>query len=423
MGDPDGVRNLAVLVVPDVGRLEATGDRWVPFRMLDANGISIEPVAAFFAELQAADRRPGTIRSYGHDLLRWWRFLAAVGVDWDRATSIEGRDFARWMMLADKPVRVHWRHRDGNKAAAPAPSRRDGGVNAVTGKPEPSSRYASSTRVHAEAVLRSFYDFQIELGRGPLVNPFPLDRSRRPGRRNAHRNPLDAVSGDRAGRYRPRRQRRIPKSIPDDQFNRLFADLRTHRDRALLAFWVSTGARADELLSTTQFDVDPGQQLIRVTRKGSRAVQWLPASQDAFVWLRLYQEQVWKRGAPRGKSHPLWLTLRRPWRPVSYPAARAMFSRTQDALGSNWTIHDLRHTAATRMSNDPEMSITDVQWVLGHAHLTTTQIYTTPTEEDVVARTLAHQRRVAAQPSDVAPPAAGYHQQSLDVLFSRGATR
>lgn len=164
MGDPDGVRNLAVLVVPDVGRLEATGDRWVPFRMLDANGISIEPVAAFFAELQAADRRPGTIRSYGHDLLRWWRFLAAVGVDWDRATSIEGRDFARWMMLADKPVRVHWRHRDGNKAAAPAPSRRDGGVNAVTGKPEPSSRYASSTRVHAEAVLRSFYDFQIELG-------------------------------------------------------------------------------------------------------------------------------------------------------------------------------------------------------------------------------------------------------------------
>ena len=105
-------------------------------------------------------------------------------------------------------------------------------------------------------------------------------------------------------------------------------------------------------------------------------MQWLPASQDAFVWLRLYQEQAWKKGAPRGKTQPLWLTLRRPWRPLTYPAARAMFTRAQAVLGSNWTIHDLRHTAATRMSNDPDMTITDVQWVLGHAHLTTTQIYT-----------------------------------------------
>jgi len=420
MGDPEsGARDLARLVVPDVGRLEATGDRWVPFRMLDANGVVIEPVASFFAELQAADRRPGTIRSYGHDLLRWWRFLAAIAVEWDHATSIEGRDFARWMMLTDKPVRVHWRHRDGNTSSH-MPVAKSCGVNAVTGKTEPSSRYAVASRVHAEAVLRSFYDFQIELGQGPLVNPFPLDRSRRSGRRNAHRNPRDAVSRERAGRYRPRAQRRIPRSIPDEQFNRLFAALRSNRDRALLAFWVSTGARADELLSTRQADVDPGQQLIRVTRKGSRAVQWLPASQDAFVWLRLYQEQAWKQGAPRGRTHPLWLTLRRPWRPLSYPAARAMFARAQEALGSNWTIHDLRHTAATRMSNDPQMSITDVQWVLGHAHLTTTQIYTVPSEEDIVTRTLAHQRRVASLAIETPSPAAGYHKKSLDVLFGRG---
>jgi AcrR family transcriptional regulator len=39
--------------------------------------------------------------------------------------------------------------------------------------------------------------------------------------------------------------------------------------------------------------------------------------------------------------------------------------------------HDLRHTAAYRMARDPEMPLTDVQWVLGHAVLSTTQIYTT----------------------------------------------
>ncbi|MGH3528397.1 MAG: tyrosine-type recombinase/integrase, partial [Pseudonocardiaceae bacterium] len=41
----------------------------------------------------------------------------------------------------------------------------------------------------------------------------------------------------------------------------------------------------------------------------------------------------------------------------------------------NWSLHDLRHTAAYRMARDPEMPLTDVQWVLGHAHLSTTQRY------------------------------------------------
>ncbi len=45
----------------------------------------------------------------------------------------------------------------------------------------------------------------------------------------------------------------------------------------------SIGARAEELLSAMQGDEDPGQQLIAVVRKGSRNLQHLPASPDAFV--------------------------------------------------------------------------------------------------------------------------------------------
>jgi len=41
-------------------------------------------------------------------------------------------------------------------------------------------------------------------------------------------------------------------------------------------------------------------------------------------------------------------------------------------------VLSLRHTAAYRMARDPLMPLTDVQWVLGHAHLSTTQIYLTP---------------------------------------------
>jgi hypothetical protein len=70
-------------------------------------------------------------------------------------------------------------------------------------------------------------------------------------------------------------------------FNALFAALKHDRDRALLAFWVSNGARAEELLTSRQRDALPGQQVLGVVRKGSRAYQQLPCSADTFVWLRL----------------------------------------------------------------------------------------------------------------------------------------
>ena len=73
-------------------------------------------------------------------------------------------------------------------------------------------------------------------------------------------------------------------------------------------------------------------------------------------------------------------------RPLTYDAARMMFGRAQAALGSNWSLHDLRHSAAYRMANDPGMSLVDVQWVLGHAHLSTTEIYLTPTLGNCIGR-------------------------------------
>ncbi|XGU20589.1 site-specific integrase [Rhodococcus sp. 3Y1] len=109
--------DLAGLVVPDVGRLISTGSEAEPYRLLDASGEVIGAATLFFEELHACDRSSATIRSYRHDLLRWWRFLAAVDVGWERASPAEGRDFARWMKIADKPRREHWRRR-GEKSPA-----------------------------------------------------------------------------------------------------------------------------------------------------------------------------------------------------------------------------------------------------------------------------------------------------------------
>jgi site-specific recombinase XerC len=396
--ETDSARDLGSLVVPAAGALIETGDLWEPYYLIDPAGGRVGPVSEYLRDLQAAGRPGTTQRSYALALLRWFRFTWAVGVPWNRATRAEARDFCRYLQLADKPARSRT------------------GLGTVPGKRPSSTRFAPSTVAHCETVCRSFYAYHLEAGTGPIVNPFPLAR---PGRAHAHHNPMTPFPRQRAGLFRPRVPQRIPRQIPDSAFNDLFARLGSNRDRALVAFWVSTGARASELLSATCSGADPAQQLITVIRKGSRAIQQLPASPDAFVWLRLYQQEVHGL-VPAGPDDPLWWTLRRPFRPLAYDTARKMFDRANAAIGAGWTLHSLRHTAAYRLARDPAMPITDVQWVLGHASLTTTQIYVVPAAEDVIEAALAHHRR-QAEPRPVLPePAPGYRPESLDVLFGKG---
>jgi integrase len=98
-----------------------------------------------------------------------------------------------------------------------------------------------------------------------------------------------------------------------------------------------------------------------------------------------------------------------------------MFTRANAALGSNWSLHDLRHTAAYRMARDPRMPLTDVQWVMGHAHLSTTQRYLNPVTEEVIAGVLAFHARQRERGS-APPPTAGYRAESLKILFGEDAS-
>jgi len=412
--DEEQGRDLSRLVVSRAGRLVATGDAREPYRVAGPGGEIVEPVPVFLRDLLASGKSESTLRSYSVDLLRWWRFLDAVGVGWDRASRAEARDFSCWIQLTAKQ-----RLQTSRPRAARWSSRSPGAPNPVTGQPSSGDGYAPSAVAHGETVLRRFYDFHRDCGTGPVLNPFPLDASRRRGRPHAHHNPMGEWMPERTGRYRPTVPKRIPRAIPDEWFSKLFASLPSDRDRALVAFWISTGARASELLGMRQCDFRPGEQLISVARKGTQAVQELPASADAFVWHRLYQQELLRMGVPRDRRQPAWWTLRRPYRPLSYHGAHRMFERVNASLGAGWTLHDLRHSAASRMSRDGRLSLTDVQWVMGHAHLTTTEIYLTPTRDEVIEGVLAHHARQSRVQKAPPPPAPGYDPQSLSVLFGR----
>ena len=340
------VRNVAALAVARVGRVEETGDPLLPFRLVDEQGAEIPAVTEFLHHMLADDASPASLRSYAYELLAWFRFLDAVMVPWDLAGRVEARDFALWLKTVKKPARQR-------RPGAPAP----GSVNPVTGKAAPGENYAARTRRHARAVIRSFYEYHREMHGRPLVNPFPQAKGAGEGRLNAHHNPMQPFrQPSRRAAYQPKEPKPAPRSIPDQAFNDLFAGLACNRDRALIAFYISTGARASELLGVAQGLVAPEEQTIGVVRKGSRALQHLPASADAFVWLRLYQQEMLGL-VPRGPGEPLWWTLRRPFAPLTYDAARMTFTRVNRMLGANWTLHDLRHSAAKRMVRDPHLTL------------------------------------------------------------------
>jgi integrase len=250
------------LVVARQGTLESTGDPFEPYRLLDRAGRSVGPVAAFLGELQGCGRPATTQRSYGMALLRWFRFLWAIDVAWDHATRVEARDFCRWIQIVGKAVPLSpGRRTSAGDAVAQEPSAATSGPteqtrargirSPVAGKAAPGSGYAPTTRAHSETVLRGFYEFHLQAASGPMVNPFPLARGRQ-SRANEHHNPMQPFRQERSGLFRPRVVQRAPRQIPDERFNELFARLGSDRDRALVALWVSTGARASELLGVVR---------------------------------------------------------------------------------------------------------------------------------------------------------------------------
>ncbi|WIN00038.1 site-specific integrase [Actinoplanes oblitus] len=403
-------RDVASIKLPEWGRV-GPSDGPVPFTVYDDADEPIEAVHRYLRDFVARGNSAGSVRSYAYTLLRWWRFLRAVDVAWDRATAVETKDLVLWLQHTEKPVA---KRRVASAATA-------GTVNPVTRKEHLGDQYKPRTVRHSNAVLRAFYEYWIEEGQGPLLNPVP--RARRGARPNAHHNALEPFRPEGRLRYNPKVPKQKPRAMPDEAWLDLFKAMKSNRDRAILTLAISTAARASELLGLRACDIDWGDQLIRVRRKGSGAEQWLPASSEAFVWLRLYLAEV-SRLRP---GDPLWWTLRRQHdgeRPrrveLTYDALRAVLRRANGLLGANWSMHDCRHTCALRMARDKNLSLRDVQLLLGHAHLTTTQIYLEDDDAEVVKRVQEHHaergRLLTAPPRPL--PASRYDADDMSVLFA-----
>ncbi|MEH0586830.1 tyrosine-type recombinase/integrase [Streptomyces sp. B21-106] len=384
-------------VLPRVGSVVQLETQHPAYAVLDPAGSPVESVTPYLRDLALNDNSPATSRSYANDLLRWFRFLWLLNVTWDKATEGEVAVIVGWLRTAPNPQRRRTR------PDTPQP----GSVNPRTGKRYLKAGYAPATINHALTVVASFYDFHRDLGNGPLMNPVPVSEARR--RALAHRSPAEAVPAFRRSRLRQRVPATEPRAIPDAMWDEFFAAMNHDRDRAAVLLYVSSGARASELLGVTPADVDWPAQIVYVVSKGTKLREPIPASPQALVVLAAYLDAM---GMP-ASHEPVFRTRRGPDKPLTYWAMRRVIQRANDRLGTNWSLHDLRHTAAERMANDPNLTLVEVRAILRHADLATTGRYLHARVEDLFDALQAHYQRPRLQPA-IAP---GYDPDDFKAVF------
>ncbi len=278
-----------------------------------------EQVAAYLQNLAHVRRlSPNTVRSYAQDLEAYVFWVRREGV---RPLSVSHRQLRRYLAELTR------------------------------------AKYTTRTIDRHLSAIRGLYRWMVETGVTTT-------------------NAADAIAS-------PKVAKTLPKTMSDVEVRRLLESCDTSeptgvRDRAFLELLYASGGRISEISRLNISDVDFAQAQARLFGKGSKE-RIVPLYRTALEWLRSYLSEARPALAARRKGEPerdaLFLSTR--GRRMSAEALRTVFERQVGVAGLEvgLTPHAMRHTYATELlSGGADMR--SVQELLGHASLSTTQIYT-----------------------------------------------
>ena len=219
-----------------------------------------------------------------------------------------------------------------------------------------SKNLSKTTLARKFAALRTFYKFLIINGK-------------------TEKNPLDYMTG-------PKTEKKIPEFLTLSETEKLFAleDIKL-RDRALIEMLYSTGVRIEELMSLNINKIDFFSNSITVRAKGNRE-RIVSAGDKALKAMLNYVNERKNSGLTFHHTSPAFLNSL--GNRLDQREARRIFNRLLAKAGikKKASPHTIRHTFATHIL-DKGCDLKSVQEMLGHKNISTTQIYTHVTIENL----------------------------------------
>jgi integrase/recombinase XerD len=194
----------------------------------------------------------------------------------------------------------------------------------------------------------------------------------------------------------PRRTPRFPKTLSEADVEALLAAPEAGtplgmRDRTMFEVLYAAGLRVSELVGLKVFEVNLDAGVLRIMGKGSKE-RLVPLGEEAVDWVKRYVSDSRKRILGKRTSDYLFVTGRGSsmtrqafWQNIKRYGARAV-------PGKHFSPHVLRHAFATHLINHGA-DLRVVQMLLGHADISTTQIYTHVARERLKALHAKHHPR------------------------------
>jgi integrase/recombinase XerD len=179
----------------------------------------------------------------------------------------------------------------------------------------------------------------------------------------------------------PRRPQHLPRAVLSErEVERVLAgpdltDPMGLRDRAILETLYSTGMRRQELLQLLRRDLDAERGVVFIHEGKGKKDRVVPIGERALDWIERYLDEVRSRCAIEPDPGHVFLTRR--GRPLRSNRLTELVHRyvAQAGLGKTGSCHLFRHTMATLML-EGGADVRYLQAMLGHAQLTTTELYT-----------------------------------------------
>ncbi len=186
------------------------------------------------------------------------------------------------------------------------------------------------------------------------------------------RNPTTGVQA-------PKAEKKLPKTLDVDQVGQLVEmegdDFLACRDRAMLELTYSSGLRLAELVGLDMGDIDLSGRTLRVTGKGNK-IRELPIGRHALAALKTWLQHRTQQGRTElDNRSPVFISQR--GSRISTRSVQERFRRAGVLRLIQQPVHPhmLRHSFASHML-ESSGDLRAVQELLGHANISTTQIYT-----------------------------------------------